>query len=142
MFEKKYVVWSDLTDEMRKNILSRPALKTKLELQNSVASILRLVKENGDQALKDLSFKYDKVELDRIKVSKDEVKSAYEKVSVEFIDALKASINNVRKFHDAQKIDELSFEVQEGIHCRRIQRAIEKVGLYIPGELLHSHPQW
>ncbi|MFA6947201.1 MAG: histidinol dehydrogenase, partial [Pedobacter sp.] len=47
--------------------------------------------------------------------------------------ALQIAYSNIRKFHETQLHSEARVETTKGVICWREQRAIEKVGLYIPG---------
>ena len=42
-------------------------------------------------------------------------------------------MSNIEKFHKAQKTEKIVIETTNGVHCWQEKRAIEKVGLYIPG---------
>ncbi|MCB0744817.1 MAG: histidinol dehydrogenase, partial [Ignavibacteriae bacterium] len=50
-----------------------------------------------------------------------------------FKKAIKVAVNNIQKFHKLQLPKKYSIETMPGIKCSREFRAIENVGLYIPG---------
>ncbi|MFI5163695.1 MAG: histidinol dehydrogenase [Bacteroidia bacterium] len=120
--EKKY--WEE--------ILKRPSIDNS-SLENSVSTILKDVKENGDSALKKYSLLFDKVQTDLLEVSKEEFSEAGQKVPARLRSALQTAKRNIEKFHLAQKEKATIIETTKGIKCWRRSVAIEKVGLYIPG---------
>ena len=127
-----------------KNIIKNPARNTwsallerpvfeKIDLLNSVQEIFSKVKNEGDAALQEYSLKFDKVNIDDFLVSENEIEFAIDQVSPELKTAIKQAKENIYKFHFAQKEQTLEIETMEGVICWRESRAIEKIGLYIPG---------
>ena len=116
--------WSEL--------LKRPVIDA-LSLEERVVPILQSVKDEGDVALKALTYKFDGVELQSILVSKEELAEAASLVSQELKDAIEIARVNIEKFHAAQQASVSKIETTKGVTCWRESRAIEKVGLYIPG---------
>lgn len=112
--------------------LQRPVFEKK-DLRNTVQEIFLKIKNDGDSALKEFSEKFDQVNIENFLVSEEEIEFSANEVS----DQLKAAINqakeNIYKFHVAQKGVVEEIETIEGVICWRESRAIEKVGLYIPG---------
>ena len=103
------------------------------EIRAVVEEVIENVKQHGDRALIDYAFKFDKVELDKLYLNKDELTSIAATVSPEQTAALQTAYNNIYKFHEAQLTNEQHIETMPGVTCWREWRAIEKVGLYIPG---------
>jgi len=117
-------IWSE--------ILKRPALDNS-SLENSVSTILKDVKDNGDSALRKYSLLFDKVELNSLEVTKQEFTGAEKKISKELKSAIQLAKRNIEKFHLSQKEKVKVIETVKGVKCWRKSVAIEKVGLYIPG---------
>ena len=113
-------------------IVARPAIKQE-KTEKIVKPILEKVKRGGDKALKKLALEYDHVELDSLFVSTSEMSAATNKVAQELKTAIIKAKDNVWKFHEAQKQEELILETMPGVVCRRKSVPIERVGLYIPG---------
>lgn len=113
-------------------LLKRPALEKK-DLRNTVQDIFLKVKEDGDAALKEFAIKFDQVSIAQLLVSKEEIEFAVAQVSRELKAAIDQAKENIFKFHAAQKEQSNEIETTEGVICWRESRAIEKVGLYIPG---------
>lgn len=99
----------------------------------TVSDILNDVRENKDNAVKAYTAKFDKAELDDLKVSEEEIKKAYDELDGELIKALKSASANIEKFHKAQIPEEWEMEVIPGITAGQIIRPINSVGCYIPG---------
>ena len=113
-------------------LLKRPALEKK-DLRNTVQEIFLKVKEDGDAALKEFAIKFDQVGIDNLLVSTEEIEFAVAQVSSELKAAIEKAKGNIFKFHVAQKEQSVEIETTKGVICWRESRAIEKVGLYIPG---------
>ncbi|ADP77389.1 histidinol dehydrogenase [Methanothermus fervidus DSM 2088] len=96
-----------------------------------VSEIIREVKECGDEALINLTRKFDGVEIDKIKVTKDEIKRSYKRLDDSIIHALKKASKNIKKFHERQIPKE--WFINNDIYAGQIIRPIESVGCYIPG---------
>jgi len=98
-----------------------------------VKEIINSVKANGDAALRELTSKYDKVELDEIKVPEDEIKTAHSKADKEFLSALRMAIKNITEFHKKQKPEEWFEQIEDDAILGMRSIPIEKVGIYVPG---------
>lgn len=129
----KTVLWNELTQEEKLNTLKRPEQLQSDELRLRVQELKLKVKEQGDRAVKELTKFFDKVELDQLKVSSDEVQSAYQAVDAEFLSSCDQAIKNIQAFHEKQLSGELVVETMPGVTCKQVVRPIEKVGLYVPG---------
>lgn len=103
------------------------------EIRAIVEEVIANVQEHGDRALFDYAHKFDKVELDKLYLDKDELTIIASSVLPEQKAALETAYNNIYKFHLAQLKAEDKVETMPGVTCWRELRPIEKVGLYIPG---------
>lgn len=103
-------------------------------VKRSVRDIIAAVQERGDEALFALTEKYDGAKLRALEVSKKEITEAYQLESASVIKSLKAAKRNIERFQKTtfQKKEQM-VETQEGVFVWREFRAIELVGLYIPG---------
>lgn len=102
-------------------------------IQDTVLEVIQEVKKHGDQALKDFTKQFDKVELDKLYLDKDEIAALAQTISREQMRALEIAFQNIHKFHQSQLKRERTVETMPGVKCWREVRPIEKVGLYIPG---------
>ena len=115
-----------------KSILKRPT-QTVDDIEATVNSVFKAVKEKGDVAIAKYTERFDGVSLDTMLVSTQEIETASKAVPEELKAAIKAAKANIEVFHQAQKTDTVSVETVNGVSCWQEKRAIEKVGLYIPG---------
>jgi len=104
------------------------------EQQNQdVKAIIARVRAEGDQALRDYAVEFDKVQVDALKLTKEEIQTAYEQVEPAFIDAIRQAAANIRAFHEKQKRSSW-FDLQpNGSMLGMVLRPLRRVGLYVPG---------
>jgi histidinol dehydrogenase len=105
----------------------------RLDLDNSVRSILNRVKSEKDQAVYYYSAKFDGAPSGNLKVTSDEILESDHEVSQTLRNAINTAKKNIENFHSAQLLTEPVIETFKGVRCWRKSVAIEKVGLYIPG---------
>lgn len=129
----KTVVWQSLSEDQQNAVLERPAISDGANITSIVRGVLEQVQQNGDEALKALTVKFDKVEPEFIRVSDKEIEAASLRLSEKMKQALQQAHKNISAFHKAQKAQPLKVETQPGVVCELVTRAINKVGLYIPG---------
>jgi histidinol dehydrogenase len=115
-----------------KAILARPVIDFG-SLTNLVGSILKEVKERGDNAIIEFTAKFDKVKLIDLAVTEGELSYAKHEVKEDLKKALKVAIDNISLFHKSQIHESASCQTAPGIRCWQKSLPIEKVGLYIPG---------
>jgi histidinol dehydrogenase len=125
-------VFSNPAREQWPAICERPQLELGF-LESSVRNIMNRVKNSGDQALREITLQFDKVELNSLQVSVQEIRDAEGMLKEELKSAIRKAAENIRKFHAAQKRDILHVETMPGVNCWRKGVAIDKVGIYIPG---------
>ncbi len=102
-------------------------------IQATVNAIIYDVANNGDAALKSYAEKFDGVVLKNLQVSPKEIAAATKHIDPQLKKAIQQAKNNIQKFHSTQKQAVVKTETTKGIVCWREARAIDKVGLYIPG---------
>lgn len=103
------------------------------EVRAVVEEVIAEVRANGDKALISYAAKFDKVELEKLYLDKDELITIAASVTTEQKAAFEVAYHNIYKFHQAQLKTEDKIETMPGVTCWRELRPIEKVGLYIPG---------
>lgn len=106
----------------------------KVAVDAAVADIINRVAEDGDKALRELSLKFDKVEIGDLRLSDAEIKDAAAKVDPKVAAAIECAARNIEKFHSAQLMEHpVDVEVTPGVRCVQRQIPVNTVGLYIPG---------
>lgn len=113
-------------------ICQRPT-QTFTDVEETVKQIFKEVQNKGDEAIAKYSSFFDGVNLDAIQVTTEEIEVAKRQVTTELKEAIQLAKSNIEKFHTAQKTDKIVVETTVGVTCWQEKRAIQKVGLYIPG---------
>ena len=113
-------------------MLRRPTQNVETLFEN-VGAILKNVKANGDKAVLGYEEQFDKVKLEALAVTPEEIKEAEAQVPIELKVAILLAQRNIYTFHKKQKFEGKKMETMEGVTCWQKAVGIEKVGLYIPG---------
>lgn len=110
------------------------------EVKETVEGIIEQVRKDGDKALRELTKKFDKVDVERFAVSREEIEAAYEEVDQEVVDELENAAFNIQRFHRMQLPPDMwTTEVEPGITLGVKSTPLNRVGCYIPGGLA-SYP--
>jgi len=130
----KIIKLINLSSKDRERIIKRSAGNNQ-KIIPQVRKIMKNVRIKGDMVLFEYGRKYYGKNYSELKVSKNEIKQAYRVVNRDFINAIKQMIKNISKVHQSQLRNKKDYTIQpeKGIKVWREWRAIEKVGLYIPG---------
>lgn len=112
-------------------LIRRPEIDSQ-DIRPQVTKLLQQVKDNGDQAIYELTRQFDGVLLDSMLVGPQEMQA------VDAVDEpLKAAIiqakDNITAFHQAQAEQTAIIETMPSVQCWRRSVAIQRVGLYVPG---------
>ena len=105
----------------------------KVDVASIVTEIIDTVKRDGDKALYAYAEKFDKVKLNSLAVTAEEIEKAKSKVEPEFLSVLEKAANNIREFHTAQKREGFEIKRENGVVLGQKIIPIEKAGLYVPG---------
>ncbi|ERM61265.1 Histidinol dehydrogenase [Vibrio cyclitrophicus] len=127
------VVWQSLSESQQDSVLERPAITEGANITATVSDVIAKVRNEGDAALKELTEKFDRVTPESIRVTSNEIEEACARLTPEMKQALEQAYSNIAKFHEAQKPQSIKVETQPGVLCEQVTRAINTVGLYIPG---------
>ncbi|MCG3759762.1 histidinol dehydrogenase [Vibrio cincinnatiensis] len=127
------VVWQSLSETQQESVLERPAITEGANITAAVKAVIAQVRADGDAALMALTEKFDRVKPESIRVPQAEIDAACGRLSQEMKQALEQAYSNIVKFHKAQKPQLVKVETMPGVVCEQVTRAINKVGLYIPG---------
>jgi histidinol dehydrogenase len=118
---------ADLQKLIQRNVDAGNTIREKVE------QIIAEVKTNGDTALKSFAQQFDQVTLGSLFIEKDKIAELAQSISEEVKNAINVAYQNIKKFHETQISKEEKVETTPGVTCWREVRAIERVGLYIPG---------
>lgn len=101
--------------------------------REAVEAIISQVKKQGDQALFDLTKKFDGAELTSLRVTEEELNSAYTEISDELISALREAIVNIKDFHERQTRQSWMTTKEDGTILGQKVTPLDSVGVYVPG---------
>jgi histidinol dehydrogenase len=111
--------------------LPRPAA-AKDQPVEAVQAVLAAVKERGDEAVRELTKKFDGVDVDDLQVPPGDVEAALGSISPLLREALEAARDNILAFHREQLHDDGKFQ-REGLEVREVTRPVDRAGIYVPG---------
>ncbi len=113
-------------------ILARPTVDVQ-QLDKTVSIVFDEIKSLGDRAVRKNTKQFDGVEITEIKVSEAEFAEAEKLIPKNLKNAIEIAKNNIEKFHISQRDEVKMIDTVPGVTCWRESKAIESVGLYIPG---------
>ncbi|MFC6254957.1 histidinol dehydrogenase [Secundilactobacillus hailunensis] len=103
------------------------------EVEATVSEIIANVIKNGDKALKEYSRKFDKVELDDLRVPQADIDNAYKNADQDLLDALNLAKNNIISYHKKEIQNGFVDAEQPGVVRGEKITPLAAVGLYVPG---------
>lgn len=90
--------WKEISEEFwianRKNETDK--------VRDIVEGIIEQVRTDGDKALIELTEKFDKVKLKSVRVSRNQIDAAYEKLEQDVVDEIENAAYNIQRFHRMQ----------------------------------------
>lgn len=117
--------------------LDRLASRTTGEAQQqavgTVEQILSQVKQHGDQALIELTERFDRFRPEPLQVAPEQLAQAWEQTGADLRDALELAHRRIQDFHQRQKPQDLEIEGVHGERLGRRWRPVQRAGLYVPG---------
>ena len=102
-------------------------------VKDIVDKIFTNVEIYGDRALVDYTNIFDKVNLNDLCVSDEKINNSENDLDKDLKESINIAFNNIYKFHKNQVFNSKKIETTSGVICWQEKRAIENVGLYIPG---------
>ena len=127
------VIWQNCSEQQQQALLTRPAVSASDSITATVRDILAKVKNEGDSALRDYSAAFDKVQIDNLRVSDQQIAAACARLGDDIKQAMAVAVANINTFHQAQQLPAVDVETQPGVRCQQVTRPLASVGLYIPG---------
>lgn len=98
-----------------------------------VTEIIETVRRDGDKALAMYAEKFDGKAPDKLEIPKEEIEAALAAADPKFVRALRASAENIAKFHERQKQQSFIDTQPNGVILGQRVRGLARVGLYVPG---------
>lgn len=123
----------DIVAEL-KRIINRGETATE-EVAIVVKEVVERVRKHGDPAVLEYTEKFDRVTLalKDLKITPEEIRNAYTRVEARKVDALKRAAQNIRAFHEKQKMSSWVSQEADGVILGQLARPIQSAGVYVPG---------
>ncbi|WP_218598237.1 histidinol dehydrogenase [Polaribacter sp. NJDZ03] len=120
---------------IKKGMAAEESAADQLKTRKIVESILSDVENRGDEAVRELSAKFDKWSPAAFRLSKDEIQEIISKVSDKTIEDIKWAQAQVRRFAQIQKsaLRDIEIETIPGVILGHKNVPVNSVGCYVPG---------
>lgn len=124
--------WAASTPQQQHDALARPRPVRDAAQVEAVRTVLADVRARGDDAVRDCTRRFDRVELASFEVDADEFADAETEVGADVRAAMRNAIARVEAFHAAQRAADVRVDTAPGVRCEQVVRPIHRVGLYAP----------
>lgn len=114
-------------------IIPRPQIVGDLPVA-AVREIIQLVRDRGDEALFDLTKRFDSVDLSTLEATRDEIDAAYSNISPRLREALEAAAYGIEEYHKLELETPKQFD-NRGIKVTHKAVPMARAGCYVPGGL-------
>lgn len=106
-----------------------------VDVNQQVAVLIDDVRARGDQALIDLTARFDALSLnvDQLRIEQDEIDRATADCEPDILAALDMAAMRIGDFHERQKPKDHRFEDAQGVSLGHKWSAVDAAGLYVPG---------
>ena len=101
---------------------------------DEVRALLADVRSRGDDALRELTERYDGARIDDLRVVDADLKAALDEIPGELRSALELALANITAYHEAQRHPDAVHE-NGPITVRELQRPVDRAGCYVPSAL-------
>ena len=112
-------------------VLPRPSTADDGPL-DAVRAIVADVRDRGDMALRELTARYDGVDLESVVVNPADIASAPDRIDPVVLVALEVAAAAIRRHHEGQRRAEQRSD-EDGLSVRSISRPVQRAGCYAPG---------
>lgn len=105
------------------------------EYEETVNGIIKEIREKGDKALFGYTQKFDRCEItaETVRVTKEEIKEAYELADPELVAVMKKSAANITEFHSHQLRNSWIVPKEDGTILGQRIMPVAVSGVYVPG---------
>lgn len=121
--------WRSLSENEKKQCLLRPQQNS--AIKEKVLEIINQVQLSGDKALYDLTKQFDNANLESLQVPQEKIRQA--SIPQSSLTAIKRAIKTITSYHQSLIPENSQISTEAGITINNTYRAIQKVGLYVPG---------
>ncbi|MFN3752884.1 histidinol dehydrogenase [Flavobacterium sp.] len=120
------------TPEQWQDLAQRQTVSS-ADLNETVKSIFNDIQKNGDVAVAKYTSIFDGVSIENFTASTTEIEKAVAEIDINLKSAIQIAAENIKRFHQSQKEIPTKIETTSGVFCWRESRAIDTIGIYIPG---------
>ncbi len=113
--------------------LKKRSGETDEKIVNIVSNIINEVKENGDDAVREFTVRFDGGVPKKTVIEKDELQEYLDMVDEDFKSAITKAKNNIYDFHLRQAQQSWMTTKENGVIMGQRVRGLHKVGIYVPG---------
>src|SRR5690606_18982462 len=103
------------------------------EVVEQAAQIIRQVREGGDQALLDLTEKFDGVRPHRLVITREEMAAAWGALPAADQAALQTAFTRIENFHSRSRPRSWLEPAPDGGWWGQMMRPVARAGIYVPG---------
>lgn len=105
------------------------------KVQEAVAGIIEAIEKKGDEAVRDLSLKFDKWSPESFKLTEEQIKEVVDSVDEGVKDDIKFAQEQIRFFAQKQResVKEIEVETIPGVTLGHKIIPVNSVGCYVPG---------
>ena len=121
--------YKNLSQQDIQRLVQRPKIDFS-SIFKTVQPIIDRIESDGDKALRTYTKEFDGVDIDNLIFDPNKIEVELDE---EIKKAIDTAFDNIFRFHRAQRTMKLDVETMPGVKCSRITKAIERVGLYVPG---------
>ena len=97
-------------------------------------AVLADVRARGDVALRELTARFDRADIDELRVPPAEVAAGLDAVAPDVRAALEVAHRNITAYHQGQRHDDAAYR-NGGVTVRELQRPVDRAGCYVPSAL-------
>ncbi|MDA8025265.1 MAG: histidinol dehydrogenase, partial [Actinomycetota bacterium] len=99
---------------------------------DAVKAIVDDVRERGDQALLELTNRFDKVALSKLEVSREDIEAAYKRLDPALRQGLEVAAEAIQGYYQAELHEDRTI-VQNHMVIHQMTRPVDVAGCYVPG---------
>jgi histidinol dehydrogenase len=130
--ERRRVAAAEVGDLVR---TLRPSKRRREDIRSSVADIVDMVREGGDEALRRLTTRLDGVDVERVRVAPSTLRRALDDLDPEVRAALELLAENLHTVATDKMPRPTSVTLRHGQVVSTRQVPVRRVGVYVPGGL-------
>jgi histidinol dehydrogenase len=103
------------------------------DVADDVRAILDAVRERGDEAVRELTLRFDGADLGDLRVPPDQIAAAAAALDPEVLEALRVAIANVTAVAEAQLREPVAVELPQGQRVEIVELPVRRAAAYVPG---------